>query len=51
MTCASCVRRVEQAIAALPGVAAATVNLATERAEISFADAPDLPGVLGAIAA
>lgn len=50
MTCASCVRRVEQAIAALPGVASATVNLATERAEISFADTPDLPGVIAAIA-
>ena len=49
MTCASCVRRVELAITAVPGVAAASVNLATERAEIRFAAAPDLPAVLGAI--
>jgi heavy metal translocating P-type ATPase len=32
MTCASCVRRVERALTALPEVTAATVNLATERA-------------------
>ncbi|RBP94795.1 Au+-exporting ATPase [Rhodobacter sp. 140A] len=35
MTCASCVGRVERALAATPGVSAATVNLATERAEVS----------------
>jgi P-type Cu+ transporter len=34
MTCASCVGRVEKALRALPGVAEATVNLATERARI-----------------
>ncbi|MDO8881327.1 heavy metal translocating P-type ATPase [Pseudotabrizicola sp.] len=34
MTCASCVGRVERALNALPGVDAASVNLATERAEI-----------------
>lgn len=34
MTCASCVRRVEKAIAAVPGVAKASVNLATERATV-----------------
>jgi Cu+-exporting ATPase len=33
MHCASCVARVEQAIAGVPGVAAARVNLATQRAE------------------
>ena len=49
MTCASCVRRVEMAITAVPGVAAASVNLATERAEIRFDATPDLPAVLGAI--
>ncbi|HUX82644.1 MAG TPA: heavy metal translocating P-type ATPase [Halothiobacillus sp.] len=36
MTCASCSTRVEQALAKLPGVASATVNLATERAEIRY---------------
>ncbi|MCQ9147626.1 MULTISPECIES: heavy metal translocating P-type ATPase [Brucella/Ochrobactrum group] len=34
MTCASCVRRVELAIAAVPGVVKASVNLATERATV-----------------
>ncbi|MGJ8523261.1 Copper-transporting P-type ATPase [Carnimonas sp. R-84981] len=33
MHCASCVSRVEQALAGLPGVIAASVNLATERAQ------------------
>ena len=36
MTCASCVGRVERAIAAVPGVLDVSVNLATERAEIRF---------------
>jgi len=36
MTCASCVRRVEKAIAKLPGVAEASVNLATEQAAVRF---------------
>jgi len=39
MTCASCVARVEKALTKVPGVAAANVNLATERATVSF-----LPG-------
>ncbi len=34
MTCASCVGRVEKALKAVPGVAEATVNLATERATV-----------------
>jgi Cu+-exporting ATPase len=34
MTCASCVARVEKALARVPGVGAATVNLATERASV-----------------
>ncbi len=34
MTCASCVGRVERALKAVPGVAFAAVNLATERAKI-----------------
>ncbi|HEV8639087.1 MAG TPA: heavy metal-associated domain-containing protein, partial [Chloroflexota bacterium] len=36
MTCASCVRRVEKALAKVPGVAEASVNLATEKARIAF---------------
>lgn len=35
MTCASCVARVEKTLMAVPGVAAATVNLATEQASVS----------------
>jgi Cu+-exporting ATPase len=37
MTCASCVTRVERALAAVPGVAAASVNLATEQATVTRA--------------
>ncbi len=36
MTCASCVRRVERALAKVPGVTAANVNLATERATVVY---------------
>ena len=35
MTCASCVGRVERALLAVPGVATAGVNLATERATVT----------------
>ena len=34
MTCASCVARVEKALARVPGVQSATVNLATETASV-----------------
>ncbi len=36
MTCASCSGRVEKALLAVPGVTSAEVNLATERARVSF---------------
>ncbi len=36
MTCASCVGRVEKALAGVPGVLSASVNLATERATVRF---------------
>lgn len=49
MTCASCVRRVEEAVTAVPGVASANVNLATERATVRFDGEPDTPAVLRAI--
>jgi Cu+-exporting ATPase len=35
MTCASCVKRVEKALASVPGVEAAQVNLATEEASVT----------------
>lgn len=43
MTCASCVGRVERALKMVPGVSAATVNLATERATVrGVADTEEL---------
>nr|WP_202820644.1 heavy metal translocating P-type ATPase [Variovorax sp. JS1663] len=46
MTCASCVARVEKALAKVPGVVSATVNLATERAEVKFASRDVDPAAL-----
>ena len=43
MTCAACSGRVEKALAAVPGVAEATVNLATERATVRFYAAETSP--------
>lgn len=43
MTCATCAKRVEAALAALPGVRA-SVNLVGEQAEISFDPARTAPG-------
>ncbi len=40
MTCAACVRRVENGLRKLPDVVEATVNLATERARIQFNHPP-----------
>jgi Cu+-exporting ATPase len=40
MTCASCVARVEKALAHVPGVTGASVNLATEKARIDGAAPP-----------
>ncbi len=50
MHCASCVRRVEGALGAVPGVRSATVNLATERATVEAAPWLD-PTVLDAAVA
>jgi copper ion binding protein len=49
MTCASCVRRVENAIVAVTRVTRASVNLATERADVTFAGDPDHQAVIAAI--
>ena len=43
MTCASCVRRVEQALGKVPGVQSASVNLATERATVGYTTRPGRP--------
>ncbi len=48
MTCASCVSRVEKVLARVPGVEAAAVNLATERARVT-ASHPDLPALIKAV--
>ncbi|SFC82270.1 Cu+-exporting ATPase [Bosea sp. CRIB-10] len=39
MTCASCVGRVERAVAAVEGVKSVAINLATERAQVTLSDA------------
>ncbi|KAB2956515.1 MAG: copper-translocating P-type ATPase [Rhizobiaceae bacterium] len=49
MTCASCVRRVEQALAKVPGVLSASVNLATERADIVYDTGPATDAVVRAV--
>lgn len=49
MTCASCVGRVERALKAVPGVHTATVNLATERADITFTGSGDAQAAVRAI--
>ena len=49
MTCASCVGRVEKALKAVPGVNKASVNLATERADITFEGKPDVAAAVQAV--
>lgn len=49
MTCASCVGRVERALRAVPGVAEATVNLATERADVRFTGPTDRAAIVKAV--
>lgn len=50
MTCASCVSRVEKALGKLPGLEAATVNLATEQARIRL-KSDSLTSIMDVIAA
>ena len=50
MTCASCVRRVEKALHKVEGVAEASVNLATEKATVSYDPTRvDLDALRGAV--
>ncbi|YCA80574.1 heavy metal translocating P-type ATPase [Cupriavidus sp. JZ107] len=51
MTCASCVRRVENALAKVPGVRSVAVNLATEEATVQADSAAVLPAAADAVAA
>src|SRR5439155_4696421 len=49
MTCASCVRSVETALAHVPGVASAEVNLANERATVRLAEAVEPNALVHAV--
>jgi len=49
MTCASCVGRVERVLKAVPGVEAASVNLATERASVTASADVDRTALVAAI--
>ncbi|MBY6243500.1 heavy metal translocating P-type ATPase [Methylosinus sp. Sm6] len=49
MTCASCVAHVEKALRAAPGVVDASVNLATERADVTLAPGADLAALATAV--
>ncbi|BBN96736.1 heavy metal translocating P-type ATPase [Deinococcus grandis] len=49
MTCANCSSRVERALKRAPGVLSASVNLATERATVTFLPGTTSPGALHAV--
>ncbi|MHB8644497.1 MAG: heavy metal translocating P-type ATPase, partial [Thermomicrobiales bacterium] len=49
MTCASCVRRVERALLKVPGVDSASVNLATERANVTLSGQATIDDLLTAV--
>jgi Cu+-exporting ATPase len=51
MTCAACVRRVEKVLTRAPEVQSATVNLATETAEVQTAQPVDITALIEAIRA
>jgi Cu+-exporting ATPase len=50
MRCASCVARIEKAIAAVPGVSEVAVNLATESARIAYSGTGGLNPIIAALA-
>ncbi len=50
MTCASCVRRVERALAGVPGVTGATVNLAAESADVALGHSVEAGALIVAVA-
>lgn len=46
MTCAACVRRIEESLTRVPGVRQAAVNLATERAQVTYDPAAASPAAI-----
>ena len=50
MSCAGCVSRVEKALANVPGVSGADVNLASRSARVAFLDKADLAAIEAAVA-
>ena len=50
MTCASCVARVEQALASVPGVVSAGVNLASEKATVEYLEGVQISDLKRAVA-
>jgi Cu+-exporting ATPase len=50
MTCASCVARVEKALLKVPGVSAAAVNLATEKATVQALSTVPVAALIAAVA-
>lgn len=50
MSCASCVRRVEKALSAVPGVRSAQVSLPTETARVDYGAPADAAGLAAALA-
>ncbi|WP_373187843.1 copper-translocating P-type ATPase [Halopseudomonas sp.] len=49
MSCASCVGRVERALANEPSISSAQVNLATSKAQVDFENQPDIAAAIRAI--
>uniref|UniRef100_UPI0016401C20 heavy-metal-associated domain-containing protein n=1 Tax=Burkholderia gladioli TaxID=28095 RepID=UPI0016401C20 len=49
MTCASCSNRVEKALAQVPGISRASVNLATEHASVSAEAAVSVAQLVAAV--
>ncbi len=49
MTCASCVARVEQALASVPGVVSVSVNLAAEKATVEYVEGTEVADLRQAV--
>jgi Cu+-exporting ATPase len=49
MTCASCVARVEEALKSVPGVVAASVNLASEKATVEYVEETEIADLRRAV--